>query len=75
LESAILLFLTTQAALQAEEALLEAGLGVEVVPKPPGHSGHCGLALELPRDHEAAAGRVLKAAAIEFERYAGQQGS
>jgi hypothetical protein len=44
----VLLFLTTQAALLAEEILLENGVAVDVVPRPEGAPGGlCGLALDV----------------------------
>lgn len=51
----VLLFVTTEAALRAEDVLLGLGFVVDVVPKPPGLSGLCGLALTV---HEAVLAEV-----------------
>ncbi len=68
-QQAILIFMTTQAALQAEDALLEAGLDIEVVPKPPGLQGLCGIALALWVSHLAAAEAVLSRQGVPFAVY------
>jgi hypothetical protein len=62
----LLLFSTTQAALEAEEALLEAGLEVDVVPAPPGSEKLCALALELPSGQMARAARLLGLRGLTF---------
>jgi len=65
----ILLFMTTEAALRAEDALLEHGLQVDVIPKPPGVSGLCGLALTVDEARRAKAEDILRAEGVPFEVY------
>ena len=61
--------MTTEAALRAEDALLERGLQVDVIPKPPGVSGLCGLALTVDEARLAEAEGVLRAEDVPFEVY------
>lgn len=65
----ILLFMTTEAALRAEDALLDHGLEVDVIPKPPGVSGLCGLALSVNEDRLTEAEGILGAEGVPFEAY------
>lgn len=74
-DRAVLLFMTTQAALQAEDALLKGGLEVEVVPKPAGLEGLCGIALEVEGADYPRAQALLDAIGIPFERYLPQSGA
>ncbi len=64
-----LVFLTTEAALRAEDALLEHGLHVDVIPKPPGVSGLCGLALTVAEVRLAEVEGILRAEGVPFELY------
>lgn len=63
----ILLFMTTEAALRAEDALLGRGLPVDVIPKPPGVPGLCGLALTVDEARFAEAEDILRAEDVPFE--------
>jgi len=65
----ILLFVTTEAALRAEDALLEHSLRVDVIPKPPGVSGLCGIALTVYDARLAEAEDILCAEGVSFEVY------
>lgn len=65
----ILLFLTTAAALRAEDALLERGLEVDVIPKPPSLSGLCGLALAVDAGRLTEAEDILNADSVPFDVY------
>jgi hypothetical protein len=65
----ILLFMTTEAALRAEDALLEGGMQVDVIPKPPGLSGLCGLALTVDEGRLVEADGILGAEGVPFEVY------
>ncbi|MHB8870269.1 MAG: putative Se/S carrier-like protein [Thermoleophilia bacterium] len=68
----VLLFLTTQSALQAEEILLEKGLTVDVVPRPEGAPGGlCGLALDVLTEELAEADYLLSHADVEFRLFEG----
>lgn len=64
-----LLFMTTEAALRAEDALLERGLRVDVIPKPPGVSGLCGLALTVAEARLGEVEGILCAEGVPFEVY------
>ena len=69
----VLLFLTTQSALQAEEILLENGLSVDVVPRPEGAPGGlCGLALDVATEELAEADYLLSEADVEFRLFDGR---
>lgn len=63
----IMLFMTTQAALRAEDALLGHGLPVDVIPKPLGVPGLCGLALTVDAARLAEVERILCAEGVPFE--------
>jgi hypothetical protein len=65
----LLLFSTTQAALTAEEHLLDAGLTVDVVPKPPVSESLCGIALQVPESEVGAAMAVLDEKRVAFYLY------
>jgi hypothetical protein len=65
----IVLFVTTEAALRAEDVLLQRGLQVDVIPKPPGVSGLCGLALTVDEARLAEAEDILRAEGVPFEVY------
>ncbi|GAB4261427.1 MAG: hypothetical protein Kow00122_18180 [Thermoleophilia bacterium] len=69
-QTVVLLFMTTQAVLQAEEALLERGLAVDVIPRPEGVRGLCGIALELAAGAFAEAAAVLQEEGVSFHVYA-----
>jgi hypothetical protein len=58
--------MTTQAALQAEDALLDRGVEVTVVPKPPSLAGLCGLALLVEDEAFPTACELLQAQDIPF---------
>ena len=64
-----LLFVTTEAALRAEGSLLEHGLQVDVIPKPPGLSGLCGLALTVAEARLSEVEGILRAEGVSFEVY------
>lgn len=66
----VFLFQNTHAALDAEEAIMDAGIWCDVVPRPPGTaSSLCGLAIEvLPKD-ETDVAALLAAGGIDFEIY------
>jgi hypothetical protein len=68
----LLLFATTQAALEAEEALLDHGVEVDVVPAPPGSEKLCALALELPAGEVSRAQAILDARDIAFVHHSEQ---
>lgn len=69
----VLLFLTTQAVLRAEDVLLEAGLEVDVVPKPEGVRGLCGIALEVLACELRRAVSELEMSEIPFDVYGAEQ--
>jgi len=62
--------MTTQACLRAEDALLEAGVEVTVVPKPPSLVGLCGIALEVEDELSEQATSILTEEDIPFDVYA-----
>jgi hypothetical protein len=68
---AILVFMTTTAALRAEDLLLERGLDVDVVPKPPGLRNICGIALAVAEGAACDAVAWLEADDIPFALYEG----
>lgn len=68
-QTVILLFMTTQAVLQAEEVLLERGLAVDVIPRPDGVRGLCGIALELAAGAFTEAAAVLQEEGVSFHVY------
>lgn len=65
----LLLFSTTQAALKAEELLLEAGLAVDVVPKPPGSQSLCGIALQVEESELPTVMALLDEKRVGFYLY------
>ncbi|MHB0980860.1 MAG: putative Se/S carrier-like protein [Thermoleophilia bacterium] len=66
----VLLFLTTQAALLAEEILLENGVAVDVVPRPEGAPGGlCGLALDVAAEELAEVDYLLSEADVAFRLF------
>lgn len=64
-----LLFVTTEAALRAEDVLLGLGFEVDVIPKPPGLSGLCGLALSVEETVLAEAEGILRFEDVPFTVY------
>ena len=72
--TAILLFMTTQAALRAEDLLFERGVDVDVVPRPPGLRGLCGIALAVAEASFPDAVAWLEAERIPFFRHEGDGG-
>lgn len=66
----VFLFKSTHAALDAEEAIMDAGIWCDVVPRPPGTaSSLCGLAIEVLGKDESDVAMLLEAAGIAFETY------
>jgi Protein of unknown function (DUF3343). len=68
-QETVLLFVTTEAALRAEDVLLGLGFEVDVIPKPPGLSGLCGLALTVEETVLAQAEGVLRLEDVQFSVY------
>ncbi|HZK49409.1 MAG TPA: DUF3343 domain-containing protein [Thermoleophilia bacterium] len=68
----VLLFHNTQSALRAEEILLEAGLEVDVVPRPEGvPGGLCGIALDVSAARLAEVDRLLCADGVAYDLHVG----
>lgn len=65
--------MTTQAALRAEEALLDGGVEVTVVPKPPSLAGLCGLALEIEDEALPYARVLLERERVPYDVYEGEE--
>lgn len=66
----VFLFQSTHAALDAEEAIMDAGIWCDVVPRPPGTATSlCGLAIEVMDKDETDVATLLEAAGIVFETY------
>ena len=69
-ETSILLFDTTHAAMEAEDAVVEAGFWSDVVPRPPdAMTGLCGLALEVLSPDLAEIRELIKSRGVTFEVY------
>lgn len=67
---AIFLFETTHDAIQAEEAIIDAGYWCDVVPRPPATSSTlCGLAIEVQPADSSGIASLLKDLGISFEIY------
>lgn len=68
----VLLFHNTQAALRAEEILLEEGLDVDVIPRPEGvPGGLCGIALDVSTARLVEVDRLLSCEGVLYDLYAG----
>lgn len=68
----VLLFHNTQSALRAEEILLEAGLDVDVIPRPEGvPGGLCGIALDVSTSRLVEVDRLLSREGVLYDLYAG----
>ena len=65
--SAIFTFAATHQAMAAEDVLRQAGIGLEVVPPPPGLSPGCGLALRVSLRDVAAARCALATGGAAWE--------
>ncbi len=64
----IFLFGTTHAAMEGEEAIIDAGYWCDVVPRPPlASSTLCGLAIEARRQDLEEISRLLEKAGLAFE--------
>ena len=69
-DTAILLFDTTHAAMEAEDAVVETGFWSDVVPRPPdAMSGLCGLALEVLSSDLPEIRELITSRGIVFEVY------
>ena len=63
----MLLFPTTHAVLEAEETLIDAGFGCDVVPRPPeAAAGLCGLAIEIRDGDRPAVERLFADTGLAF---------
>ena len=67
-EYAVILFHSTQSAIQAERVLLRAGLNVRLIPTPRQFSSNCGTALRLAVGDVVQAKVGLHAGGAEFDR-------
>ncbi|MHB8859890.1 MAG: DUF3343 domain-containing protein [Thermoleophilia bacterium] len=69
-EAAVLLFDTTHAAMEAEDAVIDAGFWCDVVPRPPdAMSGLCGLALQVLAANLQEIRGLLTSRGLAFEIY------
>jgi hypothetical protein len=69
-ENTILLFDSTHDAMQAEEAIIDAGFWCEIVPRPAdSRSTLCGLAVAIQTADTADISRLLEGAGIRFQVY------
>ena len=69
-ETAVLLFDTTHAAMEAEDTVIDGGFWCDVVPRPPdAMSGLCGLALQVLAADLQEIRELLAARGIAFEIY------
>lgn len=67
---ALFLFDTTHAAMEAEEAIIDAGFWCDIVPRPPEASVTlCGLAIEVHAADEEDVAALLTGAGIGFDIY------
>lgn len=64
----VITFTSTHQAMAAEDALLEAGVPLEVVPAPPGTSAGCGLALRVRNSDLQTAERILAERGVGHDR-------
>lgn len=66
----VFLFDTTHDAMQAEEAIIDAGFWCDVVPRPPDTAATlCGLAIEVQSADSEEVARLLEAEGITFQIY------
>lgn len=63
---AVIIFNSTHQALQAEKVLEDAGLSIDIVPRPPELSADCGLAIEFAEPDEPAIKALLADRRIEY---------
>lgn len=66
----VFLFQSTHAALDAEEAIMDAGIWCDVVPRPPGTATSlCGLAIEVMDKDAPDVAALLESTGIVFDTY------
>lgn len=61
---ALFLFATTHDTIKAERLAAAAGVAGEVIPQPPGATGRCGVALQVPAPAATKWAEVLAAAGL-----------
>jgi hypothetical protein len=66
-EYGVILFRSTQAAIQAERVLTQAGFGVQLVPTPRQFSSDCGTALRTGWESLGEARSTLDAAGVPYD--------
>ena len=67
-DAAVFLFNTTHAAMEAEEAIIDAGFWCDIIPRPPAAADSlCGLAIEVQRVDMQEVELVLEKAGLVFE--------
>lgn len=66
----LFLFDTTHAAMEAEEAIIDAGFWCDIVPRPPeAKTTLCGLAIEVRAADSADIGRLLEEEGIRYDLF------
>jgi hypothetical protein len=63
----IVLFRSTQGAIKAERALVQAGLAVKLIPTPRQFSSDCGTALRCRWEEVDAVQAALEAASVDYD--------
>jgi len=63
----VFVFESTRAVIKSEAAVREGGIDCTVIPVPRSVSPHCGMALQIEDEDEAAAGELLSGLRIKTE--------